>query len=117
MDRTIRFHPEAEIEFREAILWYQNQQRGVELEFVRCIDEAVERIRRTPEHYPIVYKNLRRAVVRRFPFIIIFECLEKEIRVVAIFHSKRNPKILKLTRFLCSFCSYAKRLPYSGKFP
>lgn len=37
--RTVRFLPEAEIEFRESMLWYYTQQQGLELEFVRCIDE------------------------------------------------------------------------------
>jgi len=88
---TVLFHPEAEGEFRDAILWYERQRKGLGSEFVLCIDEAVERIRRAPETYPKVYKAIRRTVVRRFPFALFFEIVSLEIRVMAVFHSKRNP--------------------------
>ena len=55
-----------------------------------CIDEALTRISRHPAAYPIVYPQLRRAVVRRFPFAIFYEL--DSIQVVAIFHSRRNPE-------------------------
>jgi plasmid stabilization system protein ParE len=96
MISTVWFHPEAEKEFRESILWYSKQQRGLELEFVLCIDEAIERIKTNPVQFPEVYKNLRRIVVKKFPFIILFEYSITDIKVVAVFHSKRNPqKIIK----------------------
>lgn len=94
--RTIRFHSEAEIEFREAVLWYENQHHGLGLEFLRCIDDAVQKIKRSPDAYPKVYKHLRRIVVKRFPFIIIYDHNDTEIFVIAVFHSKRNPnKLIK----------------------
>lgn len=90
--RTVRFLPEAEIEFRESTLWYYTQQQGLELEFVRCIDECLERIKHTPTLYPKVYKKLRRAVVKRFPYVVVYDFSGKEIIVFAVFHSKRDPK-------------------------
>jgi len=90
--RTVRFLPEAEIEFRESTLWYYTQQQGLELEFVRCIDECIERIKRTPALYPKVYKHLRRAVVKRFPYVVVYDFNGKEIIVFAVFHSRRDPK-------------------------
>lgn len=60
---TVRLHPEAEGEFRDAIIWYEHQRKGLGSEFVLCIDEATERIRRTPEMYPEVHNAVRRIVV------------------------------------------------------
>jgi len=88
---TVHFHPEAEGEFRDAIFWYEHQRKGLGSEFVLCIDEAIERIRRSPETYPKVYKTIRRIVVRRFPFALFYEVARSEIRVLAIFHSRRDP--------------------------
>lgn len=88
---TVLLHPEAEGEFRDAILWYEHQRKGLGLEFVLCIDEAIERIRRSPETFPKVHKGIRRIVVRRFPFAVFYDISGSEIRVLAIFHSRRDP--------------------------
>jgi plasmid stabilization system protein ParE len=87
----VRFHQDAEAEFHEAVLWYENQRIGLGPEFVLCIDEAVERIRRGPQGFPVILNEVRRAVVRRFPFAIFFEARPEEIRVLAVFHSRRDP--------------------------
>ncbi|MBK9099000.1 MAG: hypothetical protein IPM14_12930 [bacterium] len=44
MISDVVFHPGAEEEFNEAILWYGNQQKGLDIEFARCIDDAIQKI-------------------------------------------------------------------------
>lgn len=61
---------------------------------MQCIDEALLRILGNPRAFPIVYGSLRRAVVQRFPFAILYEPTH-EIHVTAVFHSRRDPKIWK----------------------
>jgi plasmid stabilization system protein ParE len=63
---------------------------------MKRIDDALSRIIRNPELYPVVYRTLRRAVVRRFPFAVFYEVTADEIQVVAIFHSRRDPETWKL---------------------
>jgi len=87
----IRFHPEADAEFQEAIRWYGRQRMGLDAEFVLCVEEVLERIGRWPEMFPVVHRHARRAIVRRFPFVIIFEIGHEEIRVLSVFHSRRDP--------------------------
>jgi len=89
---AVRFHPDAEREFREAFVWYESQRPGLGAEFMLSIDEAIERLRHSPDAYPEVYNTIRRVVVRRFPFAIFYKSLENEIRIVAVFHSRRNPE-------------------------
>ncbi|MBI1939715.1 MAG: hypothetical protein HYS25_16525 [Ignavibacteriales bacterium] len=45
--RTIRFHKDAENEFYESVFGYENQQKGLGLEFVSCIDDAIQKIKRS----------------------------------------------------------------------
>jgi plasmid stabilization system protein ParE len=90
------FHPGAEDEFKEAILWYGNQQKGLDIEFVRCIDDAIQKIKRNPGLYPIEFENYRKKVVRRFPFKIIYEIMDDHIYILAVFHSRRNPNQVKI---------------------
>lgn len=69
----IRFHPDAEIEFNEAVTWYARQHAGLDAEFVLCIDEALQRISRIPAMYPKVHNETRRTIVQDFlfPFFIL----------------------------------------------
>jgi plasmid stabilization system protein ParE len=87
----IRFHPEADKEFYEAIAWYMTQKIGLETEFMRCVDEAISRIQHNPFMFPIALRNTRKAMIKRFPYIIYYEVSNNEIMVLAIFHTKRSP--------------------------
>ncbi len=91
----VRFTPEADAELAEARQWYAHQREDLDLEFMQIVDEALSRIVSNPNLYPIVYLTLRRAVVRRFPFAIFYEVAADEIQVVAVFHSRRDPKSWK----------------------
>ena len=96
MPRPLRIDAEAEEELAEAVTWYEQRQKGLGREFLIAIGEATERIRETPqqagrvpgvpEHVPV-----RRMLVRRFPYSVVFLELPAEIRVLAFAHAKRRP--------------------------
>lgn len=88
----IRFTPEADAELAEARQWYARQHENLDIEFMQRIDESLSRIARNPNLYPIVYRALRRAIVRRFPFAVFYEVIGDEIQVIAVFHSRRDPE-------------------------
>ncbi|MCB1062238.1 MAG: type II toxin-antitoxin system RelE/ParE family toxin [Verrucomicrobiae bacterium] len=60
---------------------------------LRCVDACVERIIRQPESYPVVHRGTRMALVRRFPFLILYRISGQNLTVIAVFHAKRDPKI------------------------
>ena len=91
----IHFQPEAEAELLEARAWYSLQRHGLDSELMMRVDEALQRIVQAPDAYPMVFRHLRRAVVRQFPFAIFYESTASELRVFAVFHSRRNPERLK----------------------
>src|SRR6266511_5782358 len=88
----VRFTPDADTELAAARQWYAYQREDLDLEFMQSIDEALSRIVANPNLYPVVYRTLRRAVVRRFPFAIFYEVAADEIQVIAVFHSRRDPE-------------------------
>jgi len=45
--------------------------------------------------YPIVHRQMRRALVRRFPYQILYEIEIEEIIIYAIYHSARDPEAWK----------------------
>jgi plasmid stabilization system protein ParE len=91
----IRFTPDAGAELTEAREWYAYQHQDLDLEFMQCIDDALSLVVDNPHFFPIVYRNLRRAVVRRFPFAVFYEVTADEIQVIAVFHSRRDPEMWK----------------------
>jgi toxin ParE1/3/4 len=74
--------PEAERDLAEAHDWYESKVTGLGSKFLLAIDAALSSIQHTPELYQIVYKNLRRALIRRFPYGIFY--LVQEARIVVI---------------------------------
>jgi len=85
--------PEAEAELLQAIDWYERRGPGLGADLLRCVDACLERIRRHPEAYPVVHRSARMAIVRRFPYLVLYRALGDSISVIAIFHAKRDPII------------------------
>jgi len=85
--------PEAEQDIKGAFGWYEDRVSGLGLEFMRCIDVAMAQINRSPETHPIIYKNIRRILTRRFPFGIFYILLQEKIVVLAVLHARRDPNL------------------------
>ena len=63
--------------------------------FLLNVEATIETILRLPEGHTPIYKNTRRALVRKFPFGIHYIIEKENIIVLAVFHAKRNPRELK----------------------
>jgi len=63
----IRFHPEAEKDFHDGITWYSKQRKGLDAEFVMCVDEAIHRITYNPNAYPVVHLHYVKFLYEDFP--------------------------------------------------
>jgi len=92
MDYALVFRPEVRDEISEAYNWYEKQKLSLGDEFLDCVDKILNRICLMPESYAIVYRDIRRAVVKRFPYAIYYRVVSSRVIVIAIFHSRRDPK-------------------------
>ena len=92
MTAPVGWLSEAEAELRQARDWYHAIRSELSERFALAVEETVEALARQPLRFPIVYRERRRAGVRRFPYGIIFEVQEHQILVIACFHAKRDPK-------------------------
>lgn len=95
MNYALVFRPEVREELTEAHRWYENQQLGLGDEFLDCVDEMLNRICRMPESYPVVHRDVRRAVIRRFPYAVYYRIVSSRVIVIAIFHGRRDPRFLR----------------------
>ena len=90
--RQIIVRPEAEAEVQQAFDWYQEQSEGLGLEFLRAIEACLFAITRDPFAYLVVkVPNIRRALIRRFPYALFYLVDDEAIVVIAVFNVKRRP--------------------------
>ena len=95
MSLPIIFRPIARLEMDEAMAWYQKQKAGLEAEFKDAVNQTLERIAAAPLSFGPVRGEIRRALLRRFPYAIHFVPEPNTIIVLAVFHTKRDPRHLE----------------------
>ena len=88
----IRLRPEALDELAEAWRWYEGQRQGLGDEFRACVDAVMAEIARAPLLSAKVQGEVRRRIVRRFPFSVIYLSEPDHAEVLAVFHSARDPR-------------------------
>jgi len=64
---------------------------GLGDEFLIALDEALKRIRRHPAGYSRIHRDVRRIIIHRFPYAILYRIYPDRILVIACVHGKRNP--------------------------
>ena len=82
----------AEADVLEAALWYEQRSPGLGTEFLRAVDVTFAEIVRTPERFPLVHRETRRALLRRFPYSISFVPSPDVVSVIACMHARRDPR-------------------------
>ncbi|MBZ9611803.1 type II toxin-antitoxin system RelE/ParE family toxin [Rheinheimera maricola] len=92
MSYIVQIRPEAEADIEEAALWYEEQQQGLGGRYLNEVVAAVQRIAAIPTLYPVVYRNLRRSLLHKFPFAVYFAEKEDVIVIHAVLHGSRHPK-------------------------
>jgi plasmid stabilization system protein ParE len=84
--------PAAAADLDEAFLWYEAQRDGLGEEFLNAVTRIMSGLAESPRQYPVVYRDTRRALVRRFPYSVFYRVLESDVVVVACFHGSRDPE-------------------------
>lgn len=82
----------AQEDIREAVEWYDRQSPGLGAEFVRCLDACLSLISRHPEMFPEMHRKARMALMRRFPYLVIYRPTTEFISVIAVIHGSRHPR-------------------------
>ncbi len=89
----IRLLPEARDELADAVNWYEDRQRGVGTRFFNEVQKVFQRIAANPQLHATVHGPVRKAAVRRFPYIVLYREEAEEVIVISVFHTSRNPSI------------------------
>jgi plasmid stabilization system protein ParE len=81
----------AQREADEAARWYESESKGLGSAFVEVLERVLAQVEENPRQFPAVHRNIRRALLKRFPYGVFFRVLRTEIKVIAIIHLARHP--------------------------
>ena len=90
IELEIFVHHEAQLDVQEAFQFYQDKSEGLGFEFMRSLDASLQSIRRNPQAYQTIYNEVRRVLLRKFPYALFYLVEENRIVVIACFHQKRS---------------------------
>ena len=85
------FDLEAQREVGAAKRYYNQQREGLGEEFLDSVRDGLRRVRDQPESCPIEHLDIRRLVLRRFPYKLLYTVQADHVFVVAVAHQHRNP--------------------------
>ncbi|MCU0415483.1 MAG: type II toxin-antitoxin system RelE/ParE family toxin [Ignavibacteriaceae bacterium] len=88
----IYFTEPAAIELADAFDFYEIHLSGLGKEFIIEVEETVQLITKFPESWSENSKHTRKAVLKRFPFNIIYSVYQDNIYIIAVAHQNRKPE-------------------------
>ncbi len=89
--RSVEFHPEAQDEFISAVQFYESQTAGLGLDFILTVQRAYERLLEFPATGAPFGRRLRRLLVPKFPYGLLYRVEPERVYIVAVMHLHRRP--------------------------
>lgn len=90
LDYELIVRREAQFDVREAFDYYEEKSQGLGFEFMRSLDAVLQSVKRNPHSYQQIYKEIRRVLLRKFPYALFYLTAETKIIVVAVLHQSRS---------------------------
>ncbi|MCJ7617842.1 MAG: type II toxin-antitoxin system RelE/ParE family toxin [Desulfobacterales bacterium] len=88
---TFSFHPAAYVELNKAVDYYEECEPGLGYQFLEEVYATIARILQYPQAWSQLSHRTRRCLSKRFPYSIIYQVHEEDIRIMAVAHSHRRP--------------------------
>ena len=63
------------------------------MKFAARMQDVFDRIAANPQLHAAVLEDVRKAVVRKFPYCVYYRANAARVEVIAIFHTSRDPSI------------------------
>ncbi len=90
---AVILRPEARAEFDDAYDWYEGQRAGLGEALAVRVQLVLDRIAVMPRMHAAVFGDVRKAVVTRFLYCVFYLEEATCVRVLAVFHTSRDPRI------------------------
>lgn len=91
MSLRLDFHPTVRDEIDDAYDWYEQQQAGLGGGFLDEMQRILAEMIENPARYGFADSDIREGLLNRFPYAIYYRVLTDRIRVLAVYHTARDP--------------------------
>jgi len=85
------FHPAVRDEIDDAHNWYEQRRPGLGNNFLDEVQRVLAEITANPARYGFADADIREGLLARFPYAVYYRVLADRIRVLAVYHSSRDP--------------------------
>jgi len=86
----VRFHPEAQAEYQEALAWYLASSSRAAARFEAEVDRVVGLVADKPATFPTYDDEHRYCMLRRFPFGLVYRATPNLVEIIAVAHLRRS---------------------------
>lgn len=93
MTRTVILRRRAEDDVHTALQWYETQDPRLGDGFLTQLRRTLAQIGRFPESAALQHRKVRRALVRRFPYLVFYVVEVSRVVILAILHTSRDPAV------------------------
>jgi len=89
----------ANLEIEDAVWYYEKKRKGLGESFLKELDHTFILISNVPELFNLKYRNTREVLIKRFPFLVVYEIEGETVIVYSVFHARQNPRKKYRSRF------------------
>src|ERR1700722_7483435 len=90
---SVKLTPAAKADVNDAYDWYESILPGLGAQFNEEVVAAISRIEANPRMTAPVFEDVRRVLLRKFPYVLFFHVETEAVYIIACFHGSRDPKI------------------------
>jgi plasmid stabilization system protein ParE len=87
----VSFQDLAKLELNEAADYYKSESVGLGQAFITEVERCTDEIVQYPEAGLVMHGSIRRRLIRRFPYAVLYRVKPTEIRILAVMNLKRRP--------------------------
>lgn len=85
------FHDLAKVELNEAAQYYEQKEAGLGTAFIAEVERCTAAILEYPRAGPILTDLIRRRLLLRFPYALLYRIKPEQVRILAVMNLKRRP--------------------------
>lgn len=90
MSFNVQVRRAAELDIAEAQVWYEGQRPGLGDDFHSEVSRILTILHESPLIYAVLYRDVRRALVDRFPYLLWYRVVGGNVTVLACTHARQS---------------------------
>ena len=87
----VSYHRLARRELNESAQYYESESPGLGSAFLDEVERCTQAIANFPEAGPLITETIRRQLLLRFPYALLYTIKSDRVRVLAVMNLRRRP--------------------------